>query len=448
MINLQHTYSTRPNHVLRAIEAKKEWIEKSLGISLSEAACLETDLSFCEAAIPKLLAYVDPKAPVSTPIARLIARIQTFVLPPHSVPIVRLNRERAIELEIDQIASRNNKALAYSMDHVDGPILLQVQGLPVPVVALCVRYHEGPDSSSETLQDVVVMSREGVEAFVTLLKALNAPDGKARLHNGHRSQVIKAGGWDQLVLDPSIISLLRDDIDSFFKREAWFRKMCLPYKRGYLLHGSPGNGKTSAIKTLMVSHNLDAYTMRFFDEQADDGDLEQLFSEAADEAPAIVLLEDIDRVFPRGGESKSKLSLQQLLNCLDGVASESGVITIATANDPTALDPAILKRPGRFDRVISFPNPTPELRHRYFRQMIPSLRNVNIDEAVDESAGLSYAQLREAFIMAAQVTFESNNDIELGDLLKSIWSLRGSTMFGSMKASAGFAASPAKGGRV
>jgi ATP-dependent 26S proteasome regulatory subunit len=49
------------------------------------------------------------------------------------------------------------------------------------------------------------------------------------------------------------------------------------------------------------------------------------------------------------------VSFQTLLNCLDGVGTQEAVIVVATANDPTCLDPAILKRPGRFDRVVQFP---------------------------------------------------------------------------------------------
>ena len=70
----------------------------------------------------------------------------------------------------------------------------------------------------------------------------------------------------------------------------------------------------------------------------------------------MVILEDLDRAFPKTGEKKSPIGLHTLLNCLDGLESQEGVITLATANEPTALDKVILKRPGRFDRVILFDN--------------------------------------------------------------------------------------------
>src|ERR1700736_5179771 len=113
---------------------------------------------------------------------------------------------------------------------------------------------------------------------------------------------------------------------------------------------------------MLTSRGLTAYTIRFFQPRVDDNDLDQLFARAAANAPSMVLLEDIDRAFPRTGQSKTEISLQQLLDCLDGVGSEEGIIVVATANEPNCLDPAILRRPGRFDRVVGFPDPTAELR--------------------------------------------------------------------------------------
>ncbi len=270
-------------------------------------------------------------------------------------------------------------------------------------LALSVKYHSGPGSECE--QDIVVLPRAGVGSFISFLKTLTAPDGKARLKIGYEdTQVIGKCSWDQLVLDPNIISLLKDDFEAFFQREEWFRQMRLPYRRGYLLHGPPGNGKTSAIKAALNSQT--AHTLRLFDEHVDDNDLDRVFRRAAQDAPSVILLEDIDRAFPRSGASKTKVSLQQLLNCLDGVASGEGVITMATANEPTDLDAAILRRPGRFDRVILFPNPSSELRRQYLIQMHSSFAQADLGEVVEESAGFSFALLREAFVMACSVRLQ------------------------------------------
>lgn len=138
----------------------------------------------------------------------------------------------------------------------------------------------------------------------------------------------------------------------------------------------------------------------------------------------MVLLEDIDRAFPKTGETKSRISLQALLNCLDGVGTGEGIIVVATANEPAILDPAILKRPGRFDRVVCFPNPDVSLRSEYLRLLNPDISLDHLGEAIRSSDGFSFAQLREAYIIAGQRAFERQGTIEGQDLLVGIETLR------------------------
>jgi SpoVK/Ycf46/Vps4 family AAA+-type ATPase len=288
---------------------------------------------------------------------------------------------------------------------------------------------------------VIILPRQGVEPVIAFLKKLTIADERATLSVGSgESQVVSRCDWDHLTLDPSIVNLLKNDFETFFERESWFRKMGLPFRRGYLLHGMPGNGKSSAIRAMLSSRGLSGFTMRFFGQQADDEDLERLFTRAAENAPSMIILEDIDRVFPRTGGSKSQISLQQLLNCLDGIGSGDGVITCATANEPSVLDPAILKRPGRFDRVVLFPNPTPDLRLKYFSRIDACFTGEALQTLVAETEGMSFAQLREVHIMAGQEAFLEGREITLNDLLDSVWKLRHTVLFASLKTqSTGFA---------
>ena len=87
---------------------------------------------------------------------------------------------------------------------------------------------------------------------------------------------------------------------------------------------------------MLNTSGLNGHSIRLFQEQTDDAHLERMFRAAADFAPSLVVIEDIDRAFPRMplSEVRCKVSLQQLLNCLDGVDSQDGVIVVATANDP------------------------------------------------------------------------------------------------------------------
>jgi hypothetical protein len=158
-----------------------------------------------------------------------------------------------------------------------------------------------------------------------LIEDLDRRDNQPRLHViGSSNRSIVGCKWDDLVLDYKVRSMLVEDFESFFERQAWFRENKLPFRRGYLLHGPPGCGKTSAIRAMMTSRGLTAYAMRLFDSQVDDSDLDRLFELAVKNRPSMVLLEDLDRAFPKTGETKSRISLQQLLNNLDGVGTGEG----------------------------------------------------------------------------------------------------------------------------
>jgi SpoVK/Ycf46/Vps4 family AAA+-type ATPase len=65
------------------------------------------------------------------------------------------------------------------------------------------------------------------------------------------------------VLDPNVTTLLKNDLQSFFQREQWFKKMRLPFRRGYLLHGPPGNGKSTAVRAMLTSGKLAASPFDF-----------------------------------------------------------------------------------------------------------------------------------------------------------------------------------------
>jgi ATP-dependent 26S proteasome regulatory subunit len=109
-----------------------------------------------------------------------------------------------------------------------------------------------------------------------------------------------------------------------------------------------------------------------------------------------------------------------LLNCLDGVASHDGVIVVATANNPTLLDPAILKRPGRFDRVVQFRNPDASLRREYYKRLNPILAGERFESAIQKTKGFSFAQLRETYILGSQSAFEQGREIALADVIEAV----------------------------
>jgi ATP-dependent 26S proteasome regulatory subunit len=169
---------------------------------------------------------------------------------------------------------------------------------------------------------------------------------------------------------------------------------------------------------MLSTAGISGFTLNPFRVFTDDDMMAAMFAEAAQSTPAIIVLEDLDRCFPVNKESESgcRISLQQLLNHLDGVGNQDGIIVVATANNPCILDAAILRRPGRFDRVVGFQNPSAELRERYLCRMSAALRPEDLSECVRMTEGFSFAQLREAYILAGQIALEEDGHIDAAQI--------------------------------
>jgi ATPase family associated with various cellular activities (AAA) len=435
MHNLHHTYATTSAQIRVAIDSHQEWIEHHLEVPLNQALILDSEGEVYKDAIARVLGYADPEARIETCTSRLMQEVTSAEVPEDHVPIIELRKERASNAQ-SSLATASETTFAYSIEWTDGPVVLRTRSLSFPIVTVAICLRAGPDSRSESRKRLLVIPKSGLQEYVSFIKFLMRPEPEAKLRvwNGE-SRTIAPCLLDDLVLDPEITRLVARDFEFFWGHEEHFRRLRLPFRRGYLFHGPPGNGKSSMARYLQTSRCLPAYTIRFLDNTTDDADLDQMFQYAGENAPAIILLEDIDRIFPKGGTSKTHVSLQQLLNCLDGIGSAEGIVTIATANDPTALDPAILKRPGRFDRVVLFANPKPELRHRYFTKMMPGLDSRELAAAVLEADGFSFAQLRECFIMAMQTALMDARDVNGEDLIDAIATVRNAVLFGSLRTS-------------
>ena len=161
--------------------------------------------------------------------------------------------------------------------------------------------------------------------------------------------------------------------EAFLWRESeiWFKGRGIPWKRGFLLYGEAGTGKTAFVRALgqelnmpIISFDLATMTNR---------DLADSWNAAMSYAPCIALFEDIDAIFHGRENIASSKGLNQgltfdcLLNTLDGVENTDGVFVVVTTNNIQHLDPSIgnpshnkaigmSTRPGRIDRAISFEN--------------------------------------------------------------------------------------------
>lgn len=160
---------------------------------------------------------------------------------------------------------------------------------------------------------------------------------------------------DSVVLDTGVADRIISDIQEFVKDPAWYLDRGIPYRRGYLLYGPPGCGKTSFITALAGQLEFGICVLNLSERGLTDDRLNHLLSVAPQNS--IILLEDVDAAFVTREESSqistayeglNSVTLSGLLNCLDGVASSEARLLFMTTNYIDRLDPALI-RPGRVD---------------------------------------------------------------------------------------------------
>lgn len=140
--------------------------------------------------------------------------------------------------------------------------------------------------------------------------------------------------------------------------------MGIPHGRGYLLHGEPGNGKTSLIKAIASHYDRCIYYLSLSDEKMTDASLFYLIGGIEAKYP-ILVLEDVDCLFQNNRDSKNKITMSGLLNSLDGLMSVNNLILFMTTNHIDRLDPALI-RPGRIDKKFYIGNATQQQAYDYY----------------------------------------------------------------------------------
>lgn len=213
---------------------------------------------------------------------------------------------------------------------------------------------------------------------------------------------------DTVVLTGNVRQDIEDDLRLFLDSEDWYKQMGIAFTRGFLLHGSPGCGKTSVIKAISFKLKMDIYNFNLSIVK-DDDELKTLFDKVP--VKSMIVFEDIDcmndialartksksqaddnrieiddelpthrndsddpskemtlRKLCLSGETiknETVPTLSCLLNALDGLTASHGRVLIMTTNHPEKLDAALI-RPGRIDMIVPLKMCSPEIIEKFY----------------------------------------------------------------------------------
>lgn len=256
--------------------------------------------------------------------------------------------------------------------------------------------------------------------------ALKTTEGKTVIYTSFGPEWRKFGQpkakrmLPSVILDSGIKEGILDDVYDFMKNGKWYSDRGIPYRRGYLLYGPPGSGKTSFIQALAGELDYNICILNLSENNLTDDRLNHLMNNMPERS--ILLLEDIDAAFNKRSQTgeqgfHSSVTFSGLLNALDGVTSSEETITFMTTNHPEKLDAAIM-RPGRIDYKVFVGNATPYQVEKMFMKFYPGETDICkkfVNSVKELDITVSTAQLQGLFVM---------NKDEPHDALKMVSSLR------------------------
>lgn len=205
-----------------------------------------------------------------------------------------------------------------------------------------------------------------------------------------------------LFYEDELLSTITNECQVFLEKKEDYLSKGIPWRRGYILYGQPGNGKSSFVYGIATQLKLPIYIIN-------STQIEKLNDMMLGiEDRAIILIEEIDTVtvnrdtpdIPTPTADNPSLSTHKVfgsfLNALDGLIAKEGILVFATTNYLEKLDKALV-RPGRFDRLVEIKNCTPDLASRMFNLHFPDSDPDNF-AAMFENNDLSVSHAQELLL--------------------------------------------------
>jgi hypothetical protein len=191
-------------------------------------------------------------------------------------------------------------------------------------------------------------------------KSLTAGVYRVKLRNGEVVMCKADINVDDLLEFPDSLSdTILKEINDFWEKADLFKKYGFLHRRGYLMYGPAGGGKTSLVQQI-IKKIIDRDGLVFI---CDNPSILAMglavFREIEPKRNVVCIFEDLDSIIDSNGEDT-------ILSILDGELQIDKVLNIATTNYPENLDKRLVGRPRRFDRVIRIGMPNEAVRRLYF----------------------------------------------------------------------------------
>jgi SpoVK/Ycf46/Vps4 family AAA+-type ATPase len=222
-------------------------------------------------------------------------------------------------------------------------------------------------------------------------------------------------GWNLVPIDPKHDRIIRlgvadyvfDNIKKFWSMKETFGKLGLLHKRGFLLHGPPGTGKSIALILVCRSIVESGGVALLCQKPELVADILKSIRAIHPDLPIVCAWEDIEQ-FCDGEDFEYRAIMTSLL---DGEIQIDNVVHVATTNHLDKIDPAFANRPGRFDDVIYVGAPDKDVRMSYLKAIIPNGDVELMKELVTKSDGLLLSHLKDTVVSVFALGHSVDNTI-------------------------------------
>ncbi|PYS07577.1 MAG: hypothetical protein DMG17_30445, partial [Acidobacteria bacterium] len=237
------------------VEKHRTWIEAVVGCATAETITLECNFPFSHLVLEQMLAEVNLDRQCLGSAETLRPLVRHWETPPECSPRIELIASR------DRRALVTERRLAWDPHWKETPIAVWLHSAQHAIVTVNIPYVSYIEKGALSWKQWTIVNRREAALCLHLLRQVERPRNITVI-GGQDIPLPESGyNWDSVLLDPSLNEMVRDDYETFWDSEAWFHSRNLPYKRGFLLYGPPGNGKTTAARIMACHPQVSAFSI-------------------------------------------------------------------------------------------------------------------------------------------------------------------------------------------
>jgi ATPase family associated with various cellular activities (AAA) len=269
-------------------------------------------------------------------------------------------------------------------------------------------WHKG-NANEDEISFFTIVSDSNYESYIKLRNdfdewVLNRDRNNLhiRVIDGEDIPYTREHTWEDLFLPKLMKEDIKKSVEDFLNGQDFYLENKIPWKKGILLYGIQGCGKTSIIRTIISMYNFKPITIV---PGANDEAMREAFAYAEEQSPSLLYFEDLDSILDKS------IDISSFLNLMDGISSKNGLLVIATANDITKLKANITDRPSRFDRKFRIPLPDNQMAYAYLKKWFGTMLSVKKCRELAKYAEkyeFSYAYLKELYISSMFEALSNN----------------------------------------